>query len=223
MRCKSCGANVAQDAGTCEFCGTTVDRAGSSRGGGHWPERFARIKQSAAYANRNSPERHAALPQASALAGAFAVVFFTIFIGGAAFIAVMMLVMAGVFGFAGFHVGGALGGGVAIIPMLMSVVPIGFVVLGFFLMKKIRQQQVEFKEARVEAEAAIIVGKRTQVSGGGENSSASTSYFVTAEFEDGRREEYQSMTPTLYGKVSDDDAGILFVRSTYALDFDRVT
>jgi len=107
--------------------------------------------------------------------------------------------------------------------MLMAVVPIGFVVLGFFLMTKILRQTKDFKEAGVEAEAAIIVGKRTQVSGGGKNSSASTSYFVTAEFEDGRRKEYHLMTPTLYGEVSDDDAGVLFVRNKFALDFDRVT
>jgi hypothetical protein len=30
------------------------------------------------------------------------------------------------------------------------------------------------------------------------------------------------MTPGLFGKVSQGDAGVLFLRSTYALDFDRV-
>ena len=68
----------------------------------------------------------------------------------------------------------------------------------------------------------IIAGKRTAVSGGGKNSSATTSYFVTAEFQDGRREEFATLTPQVYSKVAEEDAGVLFLRDQYALDFDRV-
>ncbi len=72
------------------------------------------------------------------------------------------------------------------------------------------------------ARPAVIVAKRMAVSGGSGDSSASTSYYLTAEFEDGTREEYQPMTPALYGRVAEDDAGVLFTRSSLALDFDRV-
>jgi len=110
MRCKSCGANVAHGAAVCEFCGTTVDPPGPSRSSGseRRADVFARIKESAAYANRNSPDRHAALPRMSPLATVVPIIFFVVFIGGAGFIAVMMLSMAGIVGFAGFNAGGPL-------------------------------------------------------------------------------------------------------------------
>ncbi|MCX7426948.1 MAG: DUF2500 family protein [Planctomycetia bacterium] len=80
----------------------------------------------------------------------------------------------------------------------------------------------EFQSAPVLAQAAIVVGKRTCLSGGSGNSSATTSYHLTAEFEDGARAEFQATRPDLYGCVSEGDAGVLFSRASVALDFDRV-
>jgi len=74
----------------------------------------------------------------------------------------------------------------------------------------------------VEAWPAVIIDKRTHVSGGSGNSSSHTSYFITCEAEDGERKEYQVWDGNLYGRITADDAGILFVRSGYGLDFDRV-
>jgi len=48
------------------------------------------------------------------------------------------------------------------------------------------------------------------------------SNFITAQFDDGRRDEFALTTPDLHGKVIQGDAGVLFVRSTFVLDFDRV-
>jgi len=45
---------------------------------------------------------------------------------------------------------------------------------------------------------------------------------VTCETEDGSRDEYQVWDGKMYGKVSAGDAGSLFLRSNYGLDFDRV-
>lgn len=150
------------------------------------------------------------------------VVFFVVFIAISGFIAFAALGMAGIFGAVGFSHAGPLGGGIAIVPAFMALVPVGFVVLGVFGILKHSKTMSDFQGASTISYAAMIAGKRAQVSGGGKNSSASTSYFITAEFEDGRRNEFAVMTPGLYGKVTQGDAGILFVRGKYALDFDRI-
>ena len=53
--------------------------------------------------------------------------------------------------------------------------------------------------------------------------SAKINYFVTCETEDGSREEFQLSDGAMYGKMSSGDAGILFLRANYGLDFDRVS
>ena len=82
MRCKSCGANLAQGRTSCEFCGSAAEqRAPASRGGpASRGEVFAQIKQKPTWANRNSPARQAALPKMPALATIAPVIFFVIFI-----------------------------------------------------------------------------------------------------------------------------------------------
>ncbi|NLE37166.1 MAG: DUF2500 domain-containing protein [Pirellulaceae bacterium] len=104
----------------------------------------------------------------------------------------------------------------------MSVVPVGFVVLGVVMLAKAIRKARQYGEAPLEAHPALIVAKRTEVSGGSGDSSASTSYYLTAEFEDGRRAEFLPARPELFGRVAEGDAGVLFTRTDVALDFDRV-
>ena len=150
------------------------------------------------------------------------VIGLAVFIAVSGFIAFMALGMAGIFGAVGFSAAGPLGGGIAVVPAFMALVPVGFVVLGLVGILKHSKAMSDFQSGSTMAYAAMIAAKRAQVSGGGKHSSASTSYFITAEFEDGRRVEYAVMTPGLYGKVAQGDAGILFIRGKYALDFDRI-
>ena len=150
------------------------------------------------------------------------IIFFVVFIAISAVIAVMALGMAGIFGAVGFSHAGHFGSGIAIVPAFMALMPAGFVVLGIFMITKHRKTLNAYQNAPTRSHAVIITAKRTQLYGGGNDSSASTRYFLTAQFENGRREEFSVMTPRLYGKVAEGDAGILFVRSSYALDFDRV-
>ncbi|PQO39402.1 hypothetical protein C5Y96_02110 [Blastopirellula marina] len=110
----------------------------------------------------------------------------------------------------------------SIIPFCMGIVPLGMFVMGVFMAIRMFQNFQTMRDGKVDAIAAIVTGKRTQVSGGGENSSASTSYFVTFEFEDGQRREFPVLDGSLYGRVSEDDAGVLFSRDKFAVDFDRV-
>jgi len=135
---------------------------------------------------------------------------------------VVMLGMAGVFGIAGFRAGGGLGSAVSLAPLLMAVFPLGFVVLGVFLMRHFKTKVHALENDPVESLAVVVVDKRTEVSGGGSNSSASTSYFITCEAEDGERREYQVWDGKLYGRLTAEDAGVLYIRAGYGLDFDRV-
>jgi hypothetical protein len=131
---------------------------------------------------------------------------------------VMMLTVAG--GFAAMS--GSFGRGFSLIPCVAVICPLAFVGLGVALGVTFFKKMRHYEESPVVARAALIVSKRLSVSGGSGDSSASTSYFVTAEFEDGSREEFQAMTPQLYGRLAERDAGVLFTRATLAVDFDRV-
>jgi len=182
---------------------------------------FARIKASDTYAQRNSPERIAQLPKVGELQKVILHVFFVVFICGSGFMAVMMLGMAGVFGLFGIRSAGGLGAAFSLAPLCMAGVPVGFVILGVFILRHQRKKMHSLENDPVDATPVVIVDKRTEVTGGG-NSSARTSYFVTCETEEGGRQEYQVWDGNLYGRLAADDAGILFMRAGYGLDFDRV-
>ncbi len=218
MKCSSCGADNAPDAVTCNYCGSHLPLTSS----GERSAIFARIKSSAAYAACNSPQRHARLPKVGGLQKAFLFVFFAIFIGGAGMMTIFMLGMAGVFGVFGAHGGGGMGAAFSLIPILMAIVPLGFVAVGIFMFVMMRKKMNAVENDPVQPLPVIVVDKRTHVSGGSGNHSASTHYFVTCELENGSREEYQVWDGSLYGRMSADDGGILFLRAGYGLDFDRV-
>ena len=220
MKCPYCGAEASAARGECEYCGAAVDAPKT-------PENvsrdavFERVVASEEYARRDSPERHAALPSIPAIMQVVPAIFLVGFICVGGFMALMALSMTGLVGAVGFSVHPA-GGLFGLVGLMFALVPVGFVVLGVFLLKKHFEKMRSFGQAPIEGEAVIIVGKRTAVSGGGRNSSASTAYFLTVEFPDGRREEFATLTPGLYAKVAEDDAGVLFIRDRLALDFDRV-
>jgi hypothetical protein len=212
MKCTSCGADIPLGQTVCEYCNSAAEPI-TAKGNRAW--RFAQVKQSAEFAQRQRPERLAALPRSPSVGNAVAIGFLIVWTLGAGFVMVMAWTMAGM---AGSHFGP-----VGLIPLGMSVVPMGFVALGIFMLVKTIQKAGQYSAAPIRADAALIVGKRTQVSGGSGDSSASTGYFVTAEFEDGRRLEFQAARPDLFGRLAEGDAGVLFSRTDVALDFDRVS
>jgi len=218
MKCKSCGADNPAEAVACAYCSTHLPMSASTEKAAI----FARIKSSDEYGQRDSPERQSRLPNYGAMQKTFLLVFFAMFIGGGGLMFVILLGMAGIFGFFGFEFGGGLGPAFSLAPLCMAVVPLGFVALGVFLFLKTRKKMNSIENDPVQAIAVIVVDKRTHVSGGSGDSSASTSYFLTCEDEDGERKEYQMWDGQMYGRISADDGGVLFVRAGYGLDFDRV-
>ncbi len=218
MKCRSCGADNSPTEVKCNHCGSHLPNNTKSEKAAI----FAQIKASNQYKDRNSLERLARLPKVSGLQKAFLHIFFVVFIGGSGFMALIMLGMAGVIGFGGFQAGGGSFAAFSLAPLLMAVVPIGFVVFGVFLFRHLKKKMESMEDDPVNALPAVVIDKRTHVSGGGNNSSSHTSYFITCEVEDGNRKEYQVWDGAMYGRLTADDAGILFVRAGYGLDFDRV-
>lgn len=218
MKCASCGGENPLTASLCSYCGCSLERPAA---GGDRRSTFARLKASNEYARSHSPERHAQLPKYQGFHKLLLGGFFTVFIGGSLVGFVMVLVMSVGFGFVGaeFGRGGSL---LALLPLLIALIPLAFAVLGFYGFGAIRKKMRTIETAPVEALPVIVADKRTLVSGGSGDSSASTSYFATCENEDGSRQEYQLWDGALYSKMVAGDAGILYVRAGYGLDFDRV-
>ena len=218
MKCSGCGAENVAAAVVCEFCQSalaiTADNAQEAA--------LERVKASAVYAARNSAERQARLPDYTAGQKVLVSVFFAMFIGVALFIFVVALVMAGFFGVVGRSEAGGPGAALSLVSLCISVVPLLFVALGVWALVHTTRKMRTQERAPVEAVAAVVVDKRTHVSGGGHNSSASTAYYVTCQTEDGQRREYRVWGGEVFGKLAAGDAGVLFIHAGCALDFDRV-
>lgn len=67
---------------------------------------------------------------------------------------------------------------------------------------------------------ACLVTKRQSIRGGGPNSHASTTYYVTFEFEDKSRLELR-VKGTIYGQLAEGDQGILTYQGTRFIEFTR--
>ncbi|QDX95871.1 DUF2500 domain-containing protein [Brevibacillus laterosporus] len=110
----------------------------------------------------------------------------------------------------------------SMLSFMSTVIPVivigGFVfVIGFslFIWTKNNNSPLENKQAH-------IISKRLQVSGGSENHSTHTSYYVTFEFADGDRKEFQ-LTGPQYGLLVEGDRGIISYQGTRFKGFQRQT
>lgn len=95
-------------------------------------------------------------------------------------------------------------------------------VIGFFLFivaGLIRQYSFNNKQPQVTIQARVLT-KRTEVSGGSGDSSASTWYYITFETESGDRKEFQ-IKGQEYGMLADGDRGTLSYQGTRYRSFNR--
>jgi hypothetical protein len=216
MKCESCGAEIASDRTVCEYCGSQVQKSAPVQTVGKVQATgnvFAAIRQSPAYRDRNAPERISKLPQPGAAQTIVPVVF------GCFFTMVSLVILTGFLGVGGFIMNVA--GPVGAIPMVMAIVPLGFVGLGIFLIITTMRKRSKYTTAPVMAQSAVAIAKRTAISGS-KDTAVSTSLFMTFEFEDGSRVELRPVAEHLFGQIAEGDAGVLFSRADVALDFDRV-
>ncbi len=216
MKCGSCGAEIPPDATVCEYCRTRVDPPERLESDEPQPDRpparaeiFERIKASQAYARRRSQRRLSQLASRGLVEHLFPIGFVSLWL-------VAALVITGTF----FSIGRA-GPFPSSPPSWIALVPLGMAAFGGVVLVLMLRELSKALRAPIVGHAAIVVGKRTAVSGGGQNSSASTSYYATFEFEDGARDEFR-LRERLFGQLSERDAGVLFTRHTMALDFDRI-
>lgn len=103
----------------------------------------------------------------------------------------------------------------------LAIFPIAFVIIGVVIFVKSLQKATRYTAAELKREPAAILDERTRVSGGGENSSASTAYFATLQFPGGRREEY-AVDGRTAGIVTKGDLGVAYLKSDVLVDFKRV-
>jgi hypothetical protein len=202
MKCRSCGAEIPGDTTICDYCRSAAEAPNlvATAPQNTRAETFARIKASRLYEQRRSRGRLQALAgrgMTEQIGGVIALAAF----------AIMAIVVGAIF--ASSPIGWA-----AVIPIGAAVVSIGLLVAAV-------RSLATFVNSPIVGYAAIVAAKRISVSGGGQNSSTSMSYHATFEFEDGGREEYR-VRQSLYSQLSERDSGVLFVRDTSALDFDRV-
>jgi len=216
MKCESCGAEIASDRTVCEYCGSQVPKSAPVQTVGKVQATgnvFAAIHQSPAYRDREEPKRIAMLPQPGTAQTVLPVVF-------GCFFTIVSLVMLMIFLGVGVAASSAVGP-MGAIPMLMAIVPLGFVCIGIFLIFTTMRKRSEFSAAPIMARPAMATAKRTAVSGS-KDTAVSTSLFMTFEFEDGSRIELRPVAEHLFGQIAEGDAGVLFSRADVALDFDRV-
>jgi hypothetical protein len=74
--------------------------------------------------------------------------------------------------------------------------------------------------AGILTEACTAIAKRMQVSGGGGDTVATTSYYITFEFEDRSRKEFY-VNAAAYGIIVEGDTGILTYQGTRFKGFSR--
>jgi hypothetical protein len=100
---------------------------------------------------------------------------------------------------------------------LFFIIILGIIL--FTIFKNIKQWNYNNKQPKLNVDA-LVVSKRAQVRGGGNNSHASTGYFVTFQVESGDRMELV-VTGSEYGMLAEGDFGELIFQGTRYHGFTR--
>lgn len=96
-----------------------------------------------------------------------------------------------------------------------AFVLIGLAIAGYGVYRLVR-----WSGAETRAVAALVADRRTEVSGGGRNSSATTTYHVTLETPGGSRREY-TVRPSARGQAVAGEIGVAYVHDGTVIGFER--
>jgi hypothetical protein len=137
------------------------------------------------------------------LGGACGTAFFGVF-------TVVAVAMSGIWFTVGSNAGGVFG--------LLGLVPLGMAALGVAMAAKTVARTSSIASSPTEHHLALVRDKRVEVSGGGDNSRASTRDYVTLEYEGGRRKEH-SIDSQLARRIASGDVGVACERGGFLVDF----
>jgi Protein of unknown function (DUF2500)/zinc-ribbon domain len=203
MKCSSCGATIPDGSRKCVYCGESLPEKSAAGGLAAHPEPgnvFDRIRQSPQFLRANTVERLAAIAKPGLLGMAIPVVFLAVFVIAALGIGLSAASIA---------------------PPIFVIVPVGMAIVGILMAVGVVQLGIKVSRAPLTPRAAVVKSKRTSVTSGSANMSASTSYYATFEFADSSREEFE-VPDSLFSQFAENDAGVLFTRANTVAAFDRV-
>jgi hypothetical protein len=115
---------------------------------------------------------------------------------------------------------GGFGGPPPLFTFAFSAIFILIIGVFLFIIVKGLSTWMSNNAAAVRTDACRIVSKRTRVSGGSGDSSASTWYYITFEFDDGQRMELQ-VRGSEYGLIAEGDTGEVTYQGTRYHEFRR--
>jgi hypothetical protein len=108
-----------------------------------------------------------------------------------------------------------------IIPLIILL---GFILIGgliiFLIAKSVRQWHSNNQQP-IQTVPALIVAKRSHVSGGSGNSSAHTTYYATFELPGGERRELH-VPSSIYGQLAEGDQGQVTFQGTRFKGYNRL-
>ncbi|AMX00199.1 DUF2500 domain-containing protein [Rummeliibacillus stabekisii] len=113
--------------------------------------------------------------------------------------------------------------GISLFTIVPIIVGIGFViVIGILITRAAKglNTWTTNNNSPILTVPVAIVAKRTEVSGGGQDSMATTSYYATFELEDGERVELR-VSGKVYGSFVEGDNGTLTYQGTRYHQFER--
>ena len=200
--CRHCGATIkSQGARFCEFCGTEIVREDAPR-----MQTRDEAKQTRFDLLREHPDIGGLLratPQIEKPPLNYGILFM-------APVIIVFLI---------FFMNMASGAGA---PGFFFIVPLVILAAVGFAAFKTLINSSQYHSAKLTRRPAIVIDERTEVSGGGENSRARTTYFVTLEFEDGTRREFTVGT-RLAGSLTEGDAGVAYLKHEHLAAFERLS
>jgi len=197
FRCSQCSAAVTDDRWTnCPYCGAVLAKPTiNPLRAVVAPERFAAVERTPAYEEllRRTPSSTGKLV-GFGFQTAFLVLF--VLVSGA------------------MTVGFLAAGPLALVP--------GFICgVGVWMLVRNSKQAANFAGSQLQRTIAVWRDERTEVSGGGKNSSATTTHYVLLEERDGKRTEVPC-EDGLAGAHAPGDIGVAYLRAGVLLDFQRV-
>ena len=201
--CTECGARAkGHEDHYCSYCGTAFPRAAPPvpRPSDTRAARFEVAKRSPAYLRALRHEPAAGHFVAGAACNT---VFLIVFIG-------VGLMISGVWHIVGSGFGGAF--------PAISLLPLAMVGFAVFLGVKTIGRAAAVLGSPTEHNLVLVRDKRFEVRGGGGNSSASTHYYATLEYEDGTRREHE-VDGKVASRIAPGDIGVACKRGGILLDF----